>query len=818
MQSTTGRGIDSEYVLEYPEARRGGPCEDDGISRLLERVGGTGDVVTRDEVVHYYAEIIAPLLTAIRDGATEILSAHADKGVQVQAPEQSADGRVLASSAVVLTRSGPDNSFTWLLVVGFENWNEFRQRIDWDASTGKFPTMDVPLKLSWNGRDRWGEPRHENLAVPSIRLTRERVSWLGRYWNAGAIPGGKWIAQTLLDSWLLQDSPESAERKSREATPGGRWERVKQLKAWGPNEVWIVRDSSDAAAPRRAMKMLRFRKGPGSTAYRRLVREIEITKELATKHPGIVPVLDFAIPQDGDEWTPFYVMPLAESTLATARDFKENLESVLRLGIALADALSAAHEQSVVHRDVKPDNILILGEERQPVIADFGICFLATEEGDRLTAIDAGTVGPANYVAPELLGGRADRADIDGRVDIYSLGKTLYYAYSGGETFPREYFADEEYDLRKKIDDPRLPHLYGLLERMVVEKRDGRFANMADCRSALERALDNIKRGNPYESGMYGEVRTPLEVMDHFVRDLRGASAVTRADLVRDVLRDAQKDLDASATHLDDSRALAGAEEMMIQAGFRGAERLLAVGLPLLGANDADGLGRWLEVLIRPFWRSDEPGRNRIRSLLRGASALGLHGAAVVTLHMERFAALRTILDLYLEHRTWFVHLAMFGNGATRSWAWVEGCVAQSAVLARFDPNVIPEIDAALSHVVGLSILRFFLNMDSESLTRLVPPKEGEVTLDALPGLFPQASQWVESLPEVFLLAPSRERAIGEAVFGLSPQDLRRECKRITPNLARALRWMASRIDRRPVWIGGIPRGGRWTEWCGGEV
>lgn len=768
----------------------------------------------QEDIRHFYAGVTSKLLTGIRDAAMELAPAHAERGLHFHDIDNTADGSVLYSGAVVFTRSADDDSFIWTVAVGFDNGSDFDSCINWSAPRGHFPGMEVPIKASWDGTDHWGGRRHENLSVPSIRLTQNRIQWLEKSWSVDEQPDASWIVRQLLDGYLLQESPDAAREHVLLALPGGRWKRTRQLKAWGPNEVWEVQDLTDSRSPRRAMKTLRFRRGPGTTAHQRLLREITTTRELATQHPGIVPVLDFGVPQDGDVWTPFYVMPLAEATLAKAKEYKENLEGVLRLAIALADALAAAHKHSVIHRDVKPDNILLLGEDRRPVIADFGICFLASEEGDRVTATDAGTVGPANYVAPELLGGRADAADIDGRADVYSLGKTLYYAYSGGQIFPREYYTQDEYDLRKSIEDPRIDHFYGLLERMVVEKPDGRFTDMLACRDALVRALENIRKGIPYEPGMYGRLPTPLEVMQRFTRDYESAQGVRRSDLLRNELSSAHEELEVSAAALDDSKPLAGAQELMMQRGFKGAERLLALGLPLILGNDMDGFPRWLELILELLGSKSDRLSHRPQATIRGAGALAFHGGAVVAAYRERFGLLQTMLDRYLEHRSWFVHLDMFSDKASRSWEWIAGCVRELNTIKHAETRLANETETVLSQVMGLSVLRFLITLNPADLARLVPI-QGSVLLDALPGLFPGVTDWIESLPKSFLTSPTRERNVAAGVFGVSPKEFREQCNRITPNLLRALQGTARHFDNSPHWISGALEKGTWHKWCG---
>ncbi len=157
----------------------------------------------------------------------------------------------------------------------------------------------------------------------------------------------------------------------------------------------------------------------------RFLREIETAAQLS--HPHIVPVHDSG-EADG---LLFYVMPYVEGESLRdllAREKQISLETALRITLDVAAALSHAHSHGVVHRDIKPGNILFSGGEA--VVADFGIA-RAIDTRDGLT--DPGVaIGTAEYMSPEQASG--DRA-IDGRSDLYALGCVLYEMLAGDPPF-----------------------------------------------------------------------------------------------------------------------------------------------------------------------------------------------------------------------------------------------------------------------------------------------------------------------------------------------------------------------------------------------
>ncbi len=117
-----------------------------------------------------------------------------------------------------------------------------------------------------------------------------------------------------------------------------------------------------------------------------------------------------------------------------------NRKGVLQVAVQLADALAAAHALGIVHRDVKPANILFPRLDNEIWLSDFGICHIGTAP-EGLTETGE-VVGPRGFTAPELEFGGS--ATVTGSADIYSLGKVIYYMLSGGRLIAREHLDTTE--------------------------------------------------------------------------------------------------------------------------------------------------------------------------------------------------------------------------------------------------------------------------------------------------------------------------------------------------------------------------------------
>jgi serine/threonine-protein kinase len=175
-----------------------------------------------------------------------------------------------------------------------------------------------------------------------------------------------------------------------------------------------------------AVKVLRAELA-GVLGPERFLREIETVARL--RHPHILPLYDSG---EADGFL-FYVMPLVEGESLRDRLRREKqlpLDDALRIAREVADALSYAHAHGVVHRDVKPENILL--ESGHAVVADFGIARAVSAAGsERLTETGL-SLGTPTYMSPEQAAGSDD---LDGRSDLYSLGCVLYEMLAGDPPF-----------------------------------------------------------------------------------------------------------------------------------------------------------------------------------------------------------------------------------------------------------------------------------------------------------------------------------------------------------------------------------------------
>jgi eukaryotic-like serine/threonine-protein kinase len=280
-----------------------------------------------------------------------------------------------------------------------------------------------------------------------------------------------------------------------QAAVAGRYLVVRELGAGAAATVYLAQDLRHHRNV--AIKVLHPELA-ASLGADRFLREIEIAASL--RHPHILPLFD-----SGDSnGLLYYVMPYVEGETLRQRLDRDGAIPVyeaLRLAREVADALTHAHAHGVVHRDIKPDNIMI--EAGHAVLSDFGIA-KALESAGRLSPLTGAgmSLGTPSYMSPEQAQGDPS---LDGRSDVYSLACVLYEMLVGSPPFTGP---SAEMVVRQQIAAPP-PQI--TLSRTVVPERvketlrramaktpDDRFASAAEFAASLRASQGSMSVRMPF--------------------------------------------------------------------------------------------------------------------------------------------------------------------------------------------------------------------------------------------------------------------------------------------------------------------------------
>jgi serine/threonine protein kinase len=268
---------------------------------------------------------------------------------------------------------------------------------------------------------------------------------------------------------------------------GGRWELVggPELGRGGQGTVFRVKDRSGEHQGEYALKRV-----PNVNRRQRFRREIDAIKRLTDPetrraHPNIISLIDHsALDDTGDPEKQFLVMPIANggdlSDPGRLSLYRGSIDAVLQVAEQVARALSAAHAAKIIHRDVKPENILFAGFGHELWLGDFGICLI--REAPRVTESPE-VVGPRAFMAPELEEG--GQLDVTPSVDIYSLGKVIFYMLSGGVIVPRERLHEERF--QRFFSKGERYHLLELLLARMICVQDQRIQSADEVIKQLEK-------------------------------------------------------------------------------------------------------------------------------------------------------------------------------------------------------------------------------------------------------------------------------------------------------------------------------------------
>ncbi|MGH7614367.1 MAG: serine/threonine-protein kinase [Gemmatimonadales bacterium] len=213
-------------------------------------------------------------------------------------------------------------------------------------------------------------------------------------------------------------------RAQLQAAVAGRFAVERELDRGGMARVFLAR-RPDAGEPV-AIKVLRpeFARAVGADRFH---REIALLGGL--RHPHILPLLE----SGQAEAFPFYVMPYADGDSLRRRMNQAGplpLAEALAVAAAVAAALDYAHAQNIIHRDIKPDNVLFASG--RPVVTDFGVARAILRAGTESFSSSGLVVGTPGYMSPEQSRGSTE---LDGRSDLYALGCVVYEMLAGEPPF-----------------------------------------------------------------------------------------------------------------------------------------------------------------------------------------------------------------------------------------------------------------------------------------------------------------------------------------------------------------------------------------------
>jgi tRNA A-37 threonylcarbamoyl transferase component Bud32 len=297
-----------------------------------------------------------------------------------------------------------------------------------------------------------------------------------------------------LEDWTPSEGPPPPKRERKPETSedatlthhaelGVINDRYELLQKVGEGATGIVYKSYDRMLQVRiALKVLRPEFTNNDVILERFRQEIVLSRDIA--HPNILRVYHLGESEGKKYLTMQWIEGITLARLI-ADEAPLPTETCVTIGLKLTSALEAAHSRKILHRDIKPQNVL-LDNEGEPFLTDFGVARLLGEPGITRSGVFLGT---PNYASPE----QAKLQPLDERSDIYALGVVLFEMATGKRPFTAEVSNDVlELHISAPAPDPRelepsvAPDLAALILRCLEKEPAARYANAAELAKALE--------------------------------------------------------------------------------------------------------------------------------------------------------------------------------------------------------------------------------------------------------------------------------------------------------------------------------------------
>src|SRR5215471_18912905 len=267
----------------------------------------------------------------------------------------------------------------------------------------------------------------------------------------------------------------------------GNYEILEQIGCGGMGVIYRARQRHSRRIV--AVKRVLSYRADSHGALQRFRREAQAVASL--DHPNILPIFEVSESEDG---LPFFSMKLAEkgSLHESAASFRNEPRKCVQLMAKVARAVEYAHSRGVLHRDLKPGNIL-LNDRGEPLVSDFGLAKLLDGNNDLTRSLT--TFGTAGFIAPEQAGGAA--ADFTPAADVYSLGAVLFNVLAGSPPF----LGSNPVSVIRKASETQAPKLRSLVRsldrdleticaRCLERNPKARYQSALDLAADLECWLD----------------------------------------------------------------------------------------------------------------------------------------------------------------------------------------------------------------------------------------------------------------------------------------------------------------------------------------